>query len=136
MIAARKVISAICVTAVVSGCASYQPEPISPADNARALDGRALEDQRLHDFLAAEIDDDAGRDPAQSWDLPTLTLAALYFHPEIAIARAKLAGASLADDSHNRDEPRGRRHDRIGAVRPHRDGRDVHGHEGSRGART
>lgn len=89
----RYAILICCATALVSGCASAPPAPLSPAQNAAALEARSLGDARLQKFIAAELDETA---PAAPWDLARLTLAALYFHPDLDIARARLAGARAA----------------------------------------
>jgi outer membrane protein TolC len=81
---------------IVAGCASFKPEPISAADNAAALDSRSLDDARLKTFIAAIRQTGAPPASAPDWDLGTLSLAALYFHPELDVARARLAGARAA----------------------------------------
>ena len=92
----RALVSAALAMAVLSGCASYQPAPLSPADNVRALDSRNLADPRLRQFIAAAQDDGDKPAPHLRWRLATLTLAALYYHPDIQLARAKLLGAEAA----------------------------------------
>jgi outer membrane protein, heavy metal efflux system len=82
------------MTAMVGGCARYHPAPVSPADNARALESRTLGDDRLQKFIALELGRDARPDKVGSWDLPRLTLAAIYYHPDLDIAHAKLAAAA------------------------------------------
>lgn len=89
----RRIVLAGCLTVLVAGCASYHPEPVSPTDNASALDSRTLGDQRLQKFIEVELDRTGKADPPPAWDLSTLTLAAIYYHPDIAIANAKLASA-------------------------------------------
>lgn len=77
-------------------CADYQPKPLHPAATAEALESRNLDDPRLRNFIAAISDSgDRSGSPA-GWGLTTLTLAALYFHPDIKIAQARLAGAEAA----------------------------------------
>jgi cobalt-zinc-cadmium efflux system outer membrane protein len=79
--------------ALLVGCAQYQPEPISAARGAAALDARTLTNPRLREFISvgAAL---SGREPSKpSWDLDRLTLAAVYYHPSLDIARAKLASA-------------------------------------------
>jgi cobalt-zinc-cadmium efflux system outer membrane protein len=78
------------------GCASYEPAPISPADNAQSLDNRTLDNPRLREFVRAELGRDGKADPPSVWDLSTLTLAAIYYHPDVAVAHAKLASAEAA----------------------------------------
>ncbi len=74
----------------LAGCARFRPEPLSPAVNAAALEGRTLDNPRLQRFLLAALP--AGRAaPDAAWTLGTLTLAALYYHPDLAVADARLA---------------------------------------------
>src|SRR5581483_11632515 len=70
-----------------------KPVPISAAENAQSLDSRTLDNSRLQKFIAAELGSAGKEDPPPTWDLSTLTLAAIYYHPDIAIAHAKLASA-------------------------------------------
>jgi outer membrane protein TolC len=74
------------------GCASYEAAPISPLANAQSLDNRSLDNPRLQTFIRAEVGRD-GRADTPLWDLSTLTLAAIYYQPDIAVARSKLASA-------------------------------------------
>lgn len=77
----------------VSGCATYHPQPISPADNARNLESRSLDDVRLRRFIAAGLSLGGERADPVYWNLDSLTFAALYYHPDLDIARARLAAA-------------------------------------------
>jgi outer membrane protein TolC len=79
--------------AFVCGCASYRPQPVLPAENARALESRSLDDARLRQFVAAGVSLRGGTALPVYWNLETLSLAALYFHPDLDIARARLAAA-------------------------------------------
>jgi outer membrane protein, heavy metal efflux system len=75
-----------------AGCATYHPVPLSAADNAQAIEARSLQDPRLQAFVAAarvSSTDTAGSE----WDLTTLTLAGLYYHPTLDLARANVAEA-------------------------------------------
>ncbi len=74
---------------LLAGCQSYHAAPLSPDAHAAALESRSLDDPRLHRFLTAA----GAPDPVSSWDLTTLSLAALYFHPALELARADLAEA-------------------------------------------
>lgn len=78
---------------VLGGCASYRPAPISPADAARALDSRSLNDPRLQHFVALALGGPAGPAGLATWTLPALTLAAIYYHPDLDIAHAQLRAA-------------------------------------------
>jgi outer membrane protein TolC len=85
--------------AATAGCARYQPEPISAVAGAAALEARSLNDPRLRAFLSASRETMLGRRataPSTTWDLGSLTLAALYYHPDIAVAQARLVAARAA----------------------------------------
>ena len=82
---------------VVSACVhfqDYRPEPVSAPMRAEALETRTLDNPRLQMFLAAATGI-AASDGA-NWDLGTLTLAAIYYHPDIELARSKLQTSSAA----------------------------------------
>ncbi len=73
----------------LAGCARFRPEPLAPAVNAAALEDRALDNPGLQRFLLASRP--VGRTaPNPVWTLGMLTLAALYYHPDLAVADARL----------------------------------------------
>ncbi|OJU34899.1 MAG: hypothetical protein BGN99_25140 [Alphaproteobacteria bacterium 65-37] len=78
---------------LLAGCASYTPKPIVPTNTAAALERRTLDEPRLSQFIAAASPTYVGG--ARTWDISTLTLAALYYHPEIEISRNRLALARV-----------------------------------------
>lgn len=77
-----------------SACASGPTLPLSLATSAVALDARSLDDPRLETFMAASGMPVEGS--PKTWNLQRLTLAAVYFHPDLAIADARLATAEAA----------------------------------------
>jgi len=84
--------------AALSGCATQRTPPpqIEPAASAHALEARRLDDPRLLRFVAAARSLEEGKgEPgrAGSWGLDELSLAALYYHPDLDLARARLAAA-------------------------------------------
>lgn len=79
---------------LLSACASVPTTPLSVANSAAALDARSLCDPRLATFMAASGMPVEGS--PMSWNLQRLTLAAVYFHPDLAIADARLARAEAA----------------------------------------
>ena len=89
----------VLILALLTACAreTYQPKPIDPAATEAALAGRTLAAPAVRDYFAAQ-----GRDvktwPPERWDLGALTLAAVFLHPEIDVARARaeLAAAEKA----------------------------------------
>jgi outer membrane protein, heavy metal efflux system len=76
---------------LVTGCAEVSPEPLSAAANASDLENRTLDDPRLRIFVLASLTGEAEPRGGIPWDLTRLTLAAIYYHPELDIARARLA---------------------------------------------
>src|SRR5713226_2308128 len=79
----------------LTGCATrkFKPAPISPAETAFRLEARNLRDPGLRQFLEKNLGHQLSPWPVESWDLSTLTLAALYFSPEMEIARARTEAA-------------------------------------------
>ena len=80
-----------CVAAgiVISGCAAYKPEPISPVASVAGYETRTLDNPELHSFIQRNVKRDPVAEPAAQWDVELLTLAALYYHPDLDVARAK-----------------------------------------------
>jgi len=70
--------------AALAGCATYQPKPIDAGTSQAHLDGRRFDDAGLRQFLATH-----GQPAGEDWDLPRLTLAGLYFSPDLDLARAQ-----------------------------------------------
>ncbi len=78
--------AAVAVFAALAGCAHFQAQPLQPAESAAALESRSLDAPGLKSFLQANLPaDHAG------WDYEALTLAALYWHPSLDVARAEWA---------------------------------------------
>jgi cobalt-zinc-cadmium efflux system outer membrane protein len=90
MFSAYKIIPIVCLTTLVAGCAEYRPEPISATAEAASLEERTLKTPRLQEFIGIALPSRRKSAPASTWDLAKLTLAALYYHPDLDIARAKL----------------------------------------------
>jgi outer membrane protein TolC len=105
------------MVASLTGCVSYRPAPLSPEVTALQLEQRSLDDPRLRAFVAVVAEADRGAPVSRaaicqapgaagvtssadhpsndrSWNLATLTLAALYFHPQISIVRARVQVAA------------------------------------------
>ena len=83
--------------ALLAGCARYAPQPVVPAQTGAQLDGRRLDDPGLQAFFTRQSGSAPAVWPPAAWDLPALTLAAFYFHPDLAVARAQwqVAAAGL-----------------------------------------
>lgn len=82
---------------LLAGCAGVPPQAParSPQAGANALERRSLLDPGLQRFITLQTG--APRPASQPWGLRRLTLAALYFHPDLRVAQAgmQLAEADL-----------------------------------------
>jgi outer membrane protein TolC len=76
---------------VLPGCASYTAKPIAPAETAAALERRTLDDPTLSLFIGSVAPEQSTSNSAAEWGLSRLTLASLYFHPDLEVSRARLA---------------------------------------------
>jgi len=77
----------------LSGCASYHPKPLSAPANAARFSKRSLDSAVLHAFIQTQRGHPVTAWPPKAWTLDDLTLAALHYHPELALARAHWANA-------------------------------------------
>jgi outer membrane protein, heavy metal efflux system len=82
--------------ALLCGCVTYHPNPLDPGAVTRAIETRSLDDPGLLAFIRA-AQPAVAEAAAPRWDLTRLTLAAVYFHPNLDIARSKLRQAQGAE---------------------------------------
>jgi len=78
---------------LLGGCVHYQARPIDPAQTARSFGARRLDDPGLRVFVETNAAPRPAVWPPTRWDLDSLTLAALYFQPDLDVARARWAVA-------------------------------------------
>lgn len=71
--------------ALLPACSPFQPRPLSPSLELATLEGGRLDDPKLREFARA-VRPDLAWSP-KAWNLDALSTAALYFHPEIELAR-------------------------------------------------
>jgi outer membrane protein, heavy metal efflux system len=76
---------------LLCGCVHYQARPLDPARGAETLATRRLDDAELGRFVTANSANPSPVWPPPSWDLSSLTLAALYFHPHLDVMRSRWA---------------------------------------------
>ncbi|HYM74439.1 MAG TPA: TolC family protein [Candidatus Dormibacteraeota bacterium] len=98
MNAARKPGVALFGVLFLAGCAvrRYQPAPIVPADTASRFQLRNLADPALQGYEEKNLGRTVSPWPPKTWDLETLSLAALYFNPTLESARARVEEAEAA----------------------------------------
>lgn len=81
------------LTLALVGCAHFEDKPLVPARTAEALESRSLAETGLRDFVSTNLGRNFPAWPPSEWDLDQLTLAAIYFHPNLDVARAQWAVA-------------------------------------------
>ncbi len=74
---------------LLAGCARFHPQLISPEQTAVQLESRRLDDPGLKPFMEERLGHSLTDWPFKKWDVNSLTLAAFYFHPDLAVARAQ-----------------------------------------------
>ena len=77
------------------GCARFQDRPLNPADSAVRIEARNLSSPALREFIKSVVGHTAAW-PFKTWDIDRLTLAAIYYHPDLALARAQAETADAA----------------------------------------
>lgn len=82
---------------LLGGCVRYHPHPISPVQSAAELDSRSLDNPALRQFLEKNLHRHFEAWPPPFWDFETLSLAAFYYQPSLAVARAQWEGAQGAE---------------------------------------
>ncbi len=76
-------------------CVTYQARPISAEKTSADFAGRSLSDAGLRSFLVEQ------KAVSDSWTVDRLSLAAAYFHPDVALARAEAEEAAAATKTAN-----------------------------------
>lgn len=85
-------------TFLPTGCAvrKYHAEPISASVSASNFQVRSFRDAGLREFMEKNLGHAISPWPPKTWDLGSLSLAALYFNPTLEAARARVAEAEAA----------------------------------------
>jgi cobalt-zinc-cadmium efflux system outer membrane protein len=98
MAGVRKQFFPLLAVFLLAGCAAqkYRPSPLSPGATASQLESRSLAEEGLRGFEEKNLSQPQPAWPPKPWDLQTLSLAALYFHPALDVARARVARADAA----------------------------------------
>lgn len=86
--------AALLLAAMTAGCApiAYAPRPVDPEAALEEYAARSTAADGLKRFAVANGYAEADW-PPREWGLRELTLAALYFHPDMEVARARAAAA-------------------------------------------
>ena len=70
-----------------ANCVRFHPKPISAVRTMDDFEARRLDAPELKDYLQSKPG--IGEWPPPSWDLRSLTLAAMFYHPDLDVARAQ-----------------------------------------------
>ncbi len=81
---------------ILTGCVRYASKPLDPPSLERQYLSRSLDDPGLRKFVETSRAPKPAVWPPERWDLESLSLAAYYFSPEIAAARARYEAARAA----------------------------------------
>lgn len=85
----------ISISLSLMGCAQFQDRPLKPSETIARIETRSLANANLKQFIEAVL----GRETIRStpkWNLDRLSLAAIYYHPDLALARAQADTADAA----------------------------------------
>src|SRR5229473_4340874 len=98
MNAIRKGIASLSGVFLLTGCAvqRYRPAPIVASATASRFESRNLADSSLQSFEEQNLGRAVSPWPPKTWDLQTLSVAALYFNPALDSARARVAATEAA----------------------------------------
>jgi cobalt-zinc-cadmium efflux system outer membrane protein len=82
----------------LNGCAMqrYKPASIVPGATASQFEARSLADANLRSFEEKNLGRPLDAWPPKTWNLQTLSLAALYFNPALDLPRARMVTAHAA----------------------------------------
>lgn len=79
-----------CLSLLLASCVSYKAKPLTAEHASADFSARTLSDAGLKAFLAEQ------RSSGGSWTVDRLALAAAYYHPDVALARAEAAEVTAA----------------------------------------
>lgn len=79
-----------CLALLLTSCVSYKAKPLSAEHASADFAARTLSDPGLKAFLAEQ------QAVSGSWNVDRLALAAAYYHPDVALARAEAAEFTAA----------------------------------------
>jgi outer membrane protein TolC len=79
---------------VLAGCATYQPKPLAPAQLAQGFEERSLVSDDVRTYIAQQLGHEVEPWPPPRWNREMLTLAAYYYSPTLAVARAQSGTAN------------------------------------------
>ena len=91
-----KLLLLLIITALASGCTMFRADSARLSRPVVDFEVRTLDNPRLKEFIESNLQREIAPWPPASWDRTMLTLAALYYHPDLDTARARWAEAKAA----------------------------------------
>jgi len=92
----RRAFVLLLALAAAVGCVTYQARPLRAPETAARFEARRLDDAGLRRFVEEALGRPVTPWPPPAMGLDVLALAALYYHPDLDVARAQLAAAEAA----------------------------------------
>ena len=83
---------------LLTGCATYQPQPITLTHLARHFEDRSLTSDDLRTYLTGQAGHEIDPWPLPRWNREMLTLTAWYYSPALDVVRAQWGTAKAAID--------------------------------------
>ncbi|PZR38042.1 TolC family protein, partial [Paraburkholderia fungorum] len=83
---------------LLTGCATYHPQPITLTHLARHFEDRSLASDDLRTYLTRQLGHEIDPWPLSRWNREMLTLTAWYYSPALDVVRAQWGTAKAAID--------------------------------------
>jgi cobalt-zinc-cadmium efflux system outer membrane protein len=83
-------LSIITILLLISGCVGFEDHPLNPVLTAVRIETRSLSNPELQQFIVSIMGQ------KKSWNVDSLTLAAIYYHADVALAQAIAETAAAA----------------------------------------
>jgi outer membrane protein TolC len=80
---------------LIGGYAQFIDRPLKPYELALRFKTHTLSSTGLREFIESEVERKVDW-PFKTWDIDRLTLAAIYYHPDLALVRAQVDTANAA----------------------------------------
>ncbi len=86
----RRTLTALMGLLILSaGCAHFTPRPVELDREASAFEARSLHAPEVKSFIEKNLHKEISPWPPERWDFEEMTLAAVYYSPEMDVARAR-----------------------------------------------
>ena len=80
----------------LTACAEFQDQPLQATETGTSIEKRSLTNPQFKEFITRVLPQEINW-PLPAWDLDKLSLAALYYHPDLALASALAETADAAN---------------------------------------